>query len=77
MLNPENIPTADLIEMTDQFFSEGSIDDPANIAGDKVYIFQGTVDDVVVPGGSPNIVFDFNILIFVFIFYCKSRITNQ
>ena len=50
MTNPENIPTADLITITSDLGTEGRIDDPANMAGDNVYIFHGSVDDVVAFG---------------------------
>ena len=50
MTNPENIPTADLIAITSDLGTEGRIDDPANMAGDNVYIFHGSVDDVVAFG---------------------------
>ena len=50
MTNPENIPTSDLITITGDVHAVNRIDDPANMAGDRVYIFHGTADDVVAFG---------------------------
>ena len=50
MSTPENIPTADLIMLTEQFAADGSIDSTTNLADDKVYIFHGSTDDVIMPG---------------------------
>ena len=40
---------ADCIVKADNYFSNGDIDDPSNLANDPVYIFSGGSDDVLFP----------------------------
>eukprot|EP00730_Choanoeca_flexa_P013702 TRINITY_DN5607_c0_g2_i1.p1 TRINITY_DN5607_c0_g2~~TRINITY_DN5607_c0_g2_i1.p1 ORF type:complete len:340 (+),score=56.70 TRINITY_DN5607_c0_g2_i1:117-1136(+) len=50
MKDPSLIYVQNLIDATDYAFATGTIDDPANIANDKIWIFTGEKDTVVVPG---------------------------
>jgi len=46
----------ELIAFTEQVESDGDIDPLSNLADDRIYVFAGTVDTVVVPEVGPTIV---------------------
>ena len=50
MLYPENISVQELINITYATALSLTIDKPSNLKNDKVYLFSGTKDTVVVPG---------------------------
>jgi predicted esterase len=46
-LTAAEIPVADLVATTRDWAAQGSIDDTANLASSKVYLFSGTLDQTV------------------------------
>jgi hypothetical protein len=50
MDTPSSISDAELAAFTLQFEAAGEIDPTGNLANDRVFIFNGAVDTVVVPG---------------------------
>ena len=50
---PDLINVTTLVDITHTVATDGLIDDPQNMADDKVYLFSGTLDTVVVPGMFP------------------------
>ena len=50
MENENVVKPQELITITQGFERDGDIDPLSNIADDKIYIFSGTADTVVVPG---------------------------
>jgi poly(3-hydroxybutyrate) depolymerase len=50
MASPAGIPTSTLVSTTNNWASQGLIDPVANLQSSKVYMFSGTLDDVVKPG---------------------------
>jgi hypothetical protein len=48
--NPNGVNIADLITRTNQYANFGNIDATANMRNDRVFIFAGNQDTVVVPG---------------------------
>jgi poly(3-hydroxybutyrate) depolymerase len=50
MASPAGIPTSTLVTTTNNWASQGLIDPVANLQSSKVYMFSGTLDDVVKPG---------------------------
>lgn len=50
MKNPELIFTFELVSITYSTALTGTIDNPSHLANDRVYLFSGTLDSVVVPG---------------------------
>jgi len=50
MASPAGIPTSTLVNTTNNWASQGIIDPVANLQSSKVYMFSGTLDDVVKPG---------------------------
>lgn len=53
MDTPSSISDAELAAFTLQFEAAGEIDPTGNLANDRVFIFNGAVDTVVVPGWCP------------------------
>jgi hypothetical protein len=47
---PAMINVASLITHTNLVFANASIDDPANMKNQQIYLFSGTSDATVVPG---------------------------
>jgi poly(3-hydroxybutyrate) depolymerase len=50
MASPAGIPTSTLVSTTNNWASQGLIDPVSNLQSSKVYMFSGTLDDVVKPG---------------------------
>lgn len=50
MVEPDLISVPALVDITVATAATGTIDDPKNIAADKVYLFSGTLDSIVLPG---------------------------
>lgn len=50
MASPSGIPTSTLVSTTNNWASQGLIDPVSNLQSSKVYMFAGTLDDVVKPG---------------------------
>eukprot|EP00731_Ephydatia_muelleri_P028561 Em0020g205a len=50
MVSPDLISVTALVDITDATAATGTIDDPKYLADDKVYLFSGTLDSIVVPG---------------------------
>jgi poly(3-hydroxybutyrate) depolymerase len=50
MASPAGIPTSTLVDTTNNWASQGLIDPVSNLQSSKVYMFSGTLDDVVKPG---------------------------
>ena len=50
MVKPELISVPELVQITYNTAATLTIDPPAHMAGDQVYIFSGSRDDVVVQG---------------------------
>ena len=50
MASPAGIPTSTLVSTTNNWAQQGLIDPVANLQSSKVYMFAGTLDDVVRPG---------------------------
>jgi poly(3-hydroxybutyrate) depolymerase len=50
MASPAGIPTSTLVTTTNNWASQGLIDPVSNLQGSRVYMFSGTLDDVVKPG---------------------------
>lgn len=48
--NPGAVPISDLVTRTNQYASSGDIDTTSNLGNDRVYIFAGNQDSVVVNG---------------------------
>ena len=53
MTTPDLINVTTLVDITYDTRRENVIDDPQNMADDKVYLFSGTLDTVVAPGMFP------------------------
>jgi len=54
--NPGNVPISELVTKTNQYASRGDVDATSNMGGDKVFIFAGNQDSVVVPGIADKVV---------------------
>lgn len=53
MVSPELMSVSELINVTyTTFYATHTIDDPSNLRNDKVFLFSGTRDTVVVQGKS-------------------------
>lgn len=50
MASPAGIPTSTLVSTTNNWAQQGLIDPVANLQSSRVYMFSGTLDDVVKPG---------------------------
>jgi poly(3-hydroxybutyrate) depolymerase len=50
MASPAGIPTSTLVSTTNNWAQQGLIDPVSNLQSSKVYMFSGTLDDVVKPG---------------------------
>ena len=50
MLHPELILTAELVSITYTTALTATIDSPSHLKGDRVYLFSGALDTVVLPG---------------------------
>ena len=50
MNSPTLLLVAELVNETYSMAESGTIDNPSNIENDKVYLYSGTADTVVVPG---------------------------
>lgn len=50
MKNPSDIDVAELVTITHTTALTATIDLPENLKGDRVYLFSGSKDSVVVPG---------------------------
>lgn len=50
MVSPDLISVRALVDITDATAATGTIDNPKYLADDRVYLFSGTLDSVVVPG---------------------------
>jgi poly(3-hydroxybutyrate) depolymerase len=55
MNNPANVNVNDLIAQANSYASEGRISATHNLSGDKVFIFHGDLDSVVLPRSATNI----------------------
>ena len=55
MSSPYLTSVPSLISRADGYSKDGTIDDTSNMAGDKVYIFHGTVDSTVAPKNGEQI----------------------
>ncbi len=49
-VNPELINVPELVDITFATAATGTIDLPSHMQNDKVYLFSGSLDSVVVPG---------------------------
>jgi len=50
MASPASIPTSSLVTTTNNWAQQGLIDPVSNLQSSKVYMFSGSLDDVVKPG---------------------------
>ena len=50
MASPAGIPTSTLVNTTNTWASQGSIDPVVNLQGSKVYLFSGSIDSTVKTG---------------------------
>lgn len=50
MASPSGIPTSTLVNTTNSWASQGSIDPVSNLQNSRVYLFSGSLDSVVKPG---------------------------
>lgn len=50
MASPAGIPTSNLVSITNSWAQQGLIDPVANLQSSRVYLFSGTLDDVVKTG---------------------------
>lgn len=55
MKKPDEIDVPELVTITHTTALTGTIDLPANLDGDRVYLFSGTKDSVVVQGEQKHI----------------------
>jgi poly(3-hydroxybutyrate) depolymerase len=50
MASPAGIPTSTLVNTTNNWAGQGTIDPVANMQGSRVYLFSGSIDSTVKPG---------------------------